>query len=264
VRGVQPAVALRSGLAVVGVQTDPGTGTKVVQRLRRQRPAGFRTWVTGEAATRLDLAGEVRRYAPRCVLVVCLAMLVLLFAMTGSLLVPLKALLMNALSLSASFGALVLIFQDGYGAGLLGVSGAEHGIQMWVPVVLFTFAFGLSMDYEVFLIARIKELRDAGSPNHSAVQRGLQRTGRVITGAATLMVIVFAGFVAGRMLAVKELGVAIALAVVLDATLVRCLLVPATMTLLGELNWWAPAPLRRLHSRLSRRVERTADQASGA
>jgi len=118
-----------------------------------------------------------------------------------------------------------------------------------VPVLVFAFAFGLSMDYEVFLIARIKELYDAGYRNDDAVRLGLQRSGRIITSAALLVVIVFAGFAAARMLGIKELGFALAVAVVVDVTLVRCLLVPATMTLLGDANWWAPGPLRRLHDR---------------
>jgi putative drug exporter of the RND superfamily len=120
-------------------------------------------------------------------------------------------------------------------------------------VIVFAFAFGVSMDYEVFLLARIKELYDSGLPNDDAVRVGLQRSGRIITSAALLIVIVFCGFAAGRMLAVKEMGFALAVAVVVDATLVRCLLVPATMTLLGDLNWWAPAPLRRLHARIGLR-----------
>jgi putative drug exporter of the RND superfamily len=118
---------------------------------------------------------------------------------------------------------------------------------------VFAFAFGLSMDYEVFLLARIKESYDTGQRNDEAVRIGLQRSGRIITSAALLIVIVFCGFAAGRELGVKELGFALAVAVVVDATLVRCLLVPATMTLLGDLNWWAPGPLRRLHARFGLR-----------
>jgi RND superfamily putative drug exporter len=120
-------------------------------------------------------------------------------------------------------------------------------------VLVFAFAFGLSMDYEVFLLARIKELYDAGHGNDAAVRLGLQRSGRIITSAALLIVIVFAGFAAGRMVGIKEFGLALAVAIVVDATLVRCLLVPATMTLLGDANWWAPAPLRRLHARIGLR-----------
>ena len=179
---------------------------------------------------------------------IALATFVLLFLMTGSLLVPLKALVMNVLSLGASFGTLVWVFQEGHLSWLLGFEKAG-AIEVWVPVIVFVFAFGLSMDYEVFLLARVKELHDAGYDNDDAVAMGLQRSGRIITSAALLIVIVFAGFAGGRLIGIKELGLSLSVAVVIDATLVRCLLVPATMTLLGEANWWAPGPLRRLHSR---------------
>jgi RND superfamily putative drug exporter len=123
------------------------------------------------------------------------------------------------------------------------------GIESTIPILVFAFAFGLSMDYEVFLLARVKEFRDAGFGNDAAVRAGLQKTGRIITSAALIICLVFAGFVLGDLLVIKETGVALALAVAIDATLVRILLVPATMTLLGEWNWWSPAPLRRLHGR---------------
>jgi RND superfamily putative drug exporter len=120
---------------------------------------------------------------------------------------------------------------------------------VWVPVVVFVFAFGLSMDYEVFLLSRIKECHDEGCDSDTAVAHGLQRSGRIITSAAALVMIVFLGFAAGSSLGIKEMGLALAIAVAVDATLVRCLLVPATMTLLGNANWWAPAPLRRIYQR---------------
>jgi putative drug exporter of the RND superfamily len=169
--------------------------------------------------------------------------------MTGSVLVPVKALIMNTVSLGATFGALVWVFQEGHLEGLLGFT-STGAIETWVPVIVFAFAFGVSMDYEVFLLARIKEEYDAGAANDEAVRIGLQRSGRIITSAGLLIVIVFCGFAAGRMLGIKEMGFALAIAIVVDATLVRCLLVPATMTLLGDLNWWAPRPLRRLHARI--------------
>jgi RND superfamily putative drug exporter len=166
--------------------------------------------------------------------------------------VPIKALIMNTLSLGAAFGAIVLIFQDGYLADLLGFT-PTGTLETWVPVLVFMFAFGLSMDYEVFLLARIKEFHDAGLPNDRAVVSGLQRSGKIITSAALVMVVVFGGFAAGRMLGIKEMGLALAIAIAVDATLVRCLLVPATMTLMGRWNWWAPGPLRRLHDRVGLR-----------
>ena len=156
---------------------------------------------------------------------------------------------MIVLSLGATFGAMVWIFQDGRFEGWLGYS-SVGGIEAVIPILVFAFAFGLSMDYEVFLLSRIKEYHDAGLDNDACVRAGLQRTGRVITSAALIIVVVFAGFVVGDLLVIKETGVALAIAVLIDATLVRMLLVPATMTLLGEWNWWAPGPLRRLHARI--------------
>jgi RND superfamily putative drug exporter len=158
---------------------------------------------------------------------------VLLFLMTGSVLVPVKAIVMNVLSLGATFGVLVWVFQDGNLSGLLGFdsTGALHVV---VPVIVFIFAFGLSMDYEVFLLSRIKEMHDAGYDNDDAVAIGLQRSGRIITGAALLIVIVFAGFAAGELMMIKQMGVGLAVAVIVDATIVRSLLVPATMKLLGR------------------------------
>ena len=221
---------------------------RLVRELRAERPE-FRSWVTGDAAILLDFTASLLGTLPWAFALVSVAAFVLLFLMTGSVLVPLKALVMNTVSLAATFGALVWVFQEGNLEGLLGFT-SPGAIETWVPVLVFAFAFGVSMDYEVFLLARIKELYDAGMPNDEAVRVGLQRSGRIITSAALLIVIVFAGFAAGRMLGIKELGFALAVAVVVDATLVRCLLVPATMTLLGDANWWAPAPLRRLHARV--------------
>ena len=152
-----------------------------------------------------------------------------------SLLLPLKAVVLNALSVAATYGLLVAIFGS--------------TIEGWIPIFLFATLFGLSMDYEVFLLSRIVELHEQGYDTRSAVTLGLQRSGRIITSAALLMVIVFAGFAAGDLLVMKEMGVALVLAIAIDATLVRMLLVPATMSVPGTANWWAPGPLRRLHER---------------
>jgi RND superfamily putative drug exporter len=239
------------GLSTVDILPQPSyrdeKAADLVRRLRDDRPK-FTTWVTGDAAVLVDFKHEVGARTPWALALVALATFVLLFTMTGSLLVPLKALVMNTLSLGASFGALVLIFQDGHLSNLLQFD-STGGLETWVPVLVFAFAFGLSMDYEVFLLARVKELYDSGLSNNEAVEVGLQRSGRIITSAALLVIIVFAGFASGKMLSIKELGVAMSIAVAVDATLVRCLLVPATMTLLGDANWWAPGPLRRLHDR---------------
>ena len=143
---------------------------------------------------------------------------------------------------------LVLVFQDGHLEGLVDFT-SVGAIESLIPFLALAFGFGLSMDYEVFLLARIAELYRQGVPNDRSVALGLQRSGRIITSAALLVMIVFAGFAAGKLLVIREIGVALVAAVALDATLVRMLLVPATMTLLGRWNWWAPAPLRRWHER---------------
>ena len=221
----------------------------MVSGIREVRPDQPQTWVTGPAATLVDYRDQLRQDVWRALLFVVAATLVLLFLLTGSVLIPVKALLMNMLSLGATFGLLVLVFQDGRLEGLLGFA-STGGIEATLPVIIFAFAFGLSMDYEVFLLARIKEFHDQGHGNDESVRLGLQRTGRIITSAALLIVVVFAGFILGDLLAIKQTGVALAVAVAIDATLVRIILVPATMTLLGEWNWWAPGPLRRLHDRI--------------
>ena len=255
----QPGVAavtiehgLHGNVAAIDVTpagtTQGVTAQHLVAALRAHRPR-FQTWVTGSAASLVDFKSQIALRLPYALAWIALATFVLLFLMTGSVLIPIKALVMNTLSLGAVFGALVWIFQDGHLSHLLGFQ-AFGAIEAWVPVVVFVFAFGLSMDCEVFLLSRIKEAHDEGADTNHAVAIGLQRSGRIITSAALLVMIVFLGFAAGRSLAVKEFGLALAIAVAIDATLVRCILVPATMTLLGRANWWAPAPLRRLHQRL--------------
>jgi putative drug exporter of the RND superfamily len=221
--------------------------TALVDRIRADRPA-FDVQVGGPAAELADVKARLGERLPIAAVVVALATLLLLFLMTGSVVIPVKALVMNVLSLCASFGALKLVFQDGYLSGPLGFD-SVGALDLWMPVLVLIFAFGLSMDYGVFLLSRIKEVHDETGDNDAAVAVGLQRSGRIITSAAALIVVVFAGFAAGEVLAVKQLGVGLAIAVVVDATLVRMLLVPAVMSLLGEWNWWAPAPLRRFHAR---------------
>jgi putative drug exporter of the RND superfamily len=239
------------GLTVVDV-TPVGTSqgaeaSELVAHLRGTQPT-FDTEVGGIAAELIDIKTRLSERLPIAALMVITATLVLLFLMTGSIVVPIKAVVMNILSLGASFGAMVWIFQEGHLAGLLGFD-SVGALDLWMPVLILIFAFGLSMDYEVFLLSRIKEVHDETGDNDLAVAVGLQRSGRIITSAAVLIVIVFAGFAAGEVLAIKQLGVGLAIAVLVDATIVRTLLVPATMKLLGERNWWAPAPLRRLHQR---------------
>ena len=175
--------------------------------------------------------------------------LVILFLMTGSVILPIKALVMNVLTLSAAFGLLVLIFQDGNLEGVLGFT-SQGALESSQPVLLFAVAFGLSTDYGVFLLTRIKEAHDAGAPNEEAVALGLERTGRIVTFAALLFVIAIGAFATSEIIFIKQLGVGTALAVLIDATIVRALLVPSLMRLLGDWNWWAPRPLARLHQRI--------------
>jgi RND superfamily putative drug exporter len=174
----------------------------------------------------------------------------LLFAFTGSVLLPIKAVLTNALSIGAALGIVVWVFQDGNLAGLFGTEGLGS-VNLTVPVLVAAIAFGLSVDYEVFLLSRIRERWLAGAPADVAVAEGIARTGRIITSAALLLIVVFAGFLVGGFVPIKGIGLGLVLAVALDATVVRMLLVPATMTLLGRRGWWAPAPLRRLHRRVA-------------
>ncbi len=235
---------------VVPAGTSQGeVATGLVDTIRSEAAAsGTPAEVGGTAAFTSDTREMIAERAPIAIGVVVLATLVLLFLMTGSVAIPIKAVVMNVLSLGASFGALVWVFQDGNLSGLLGFD-PVGSIDLWLPTIIFLFAFGLSMDYEVFLLGRIKEIHDRTGDNDLSVSTGLQKTGRIITSAAFLIVVVFAGFAAGETLTIKQLGVGLALAVIVDATIVRSLLVPATMKLLGEWNWWAPAPLRRLHER---------------
>jgi RND superfamily putative drug exporter len=232
-------------------ETQGEQAQSLVRWIRAHRPS-FPTLVTGDAAELLDFRAAMLSRLPLALTIIAAATLVLLFLMTGSVVVPLKAVVMNVLSLGATFGAMVWLFQDGHLSGLLGFT-PLGGLDVIAPVLIAVFAFGLSMDYEVFLLSRIKEAWDETGDNDRAVAVGLQRTGRIITSAALLMVVVFAGFAAGELVVIKQFGVGLGLAVLVDATVVRTLLVPATMKLLGRWNWWAPAPLRRVHERFGLR-----------
>jgi uncharacterized membrane protein YdfJ with MMPL/SSD domain len=212
-------------------------------------PRGTEVLVTGGAAEFLDLQSSLESHLPVALAIVIVATLVILFLMTGSVVLPIKSLLMNVLNLSAVFGLLVLIFQDGHLEGLLGFS-SDGGIEQTMPILLFAVAFGLSTDYAVFLLSRIKEARDAGASDSECVAIGLERTGRIVTAAALLFAIAIGAFATSEILFIKENGVGTALAVLIDATIIRALLVPSLMELLGKWNWWAPAVLRRLHQRI--------------
>ncbi|WP_311836175.1 MMPL family transporter [Cellulomonas fimi] len=239
---------------MIGVRPDtddPGgpVAADTVLAVRGLDP-GFPTWVTGQAAGQIDFTDALVDRLPWAGGIVVLATFVLLFLMTGSVVIPVKALLTNLLSLAASLGVLVWVFQDGNLSGLLQFT-STGGIETYVVALVVAFAFGLAMDYEVFLLSRIKELHDAGYSNDDAVRLGLQRSGRIITSAAAIIIVVFTGFVFGKLLVIKEVGFSLAVAVLIDATIVRLLLVPATMTLLGRRNWWAPRFMRRLYDKLA-------------
>ena len=215
----------------------------------RSVSAPFQVLTGGLTAEFVDFKGSLAGHLPEALAVVMLATIVVLFLMTGSIVLPLKALLMNALTLSATFGVLVLIFQDGRLEQLLGYT-SQGALETTMPVLLFAVAFGLSTDYGVFLLARIKEARDAGASDRDAVAVGLERTGRIVTAAALLFSVAIGAFATSRIIFVKENGIGTALAVLIDASLIRALLVPSLMELLGRWNWWSPGVLRRLHRRI--------------
>src|ERR1700761_4392106 len=219
------------------------------------RPANAPILLASEARMNNDTVAAVTGRLPMVLTVIAVASFVLLFALTGSIVVPLKTLALSVISLSATFGALVWIFQDGH-LGALGTTNA-HTLDLNMPVLLFCIAFGLSMDYEVFLIARTREYwlesDQTRADNDESVALGLAHTGRVITAAATIMAIAFAALTAAQVSFMRMFGVGLTVAILVDATLVRMVLVPAFMHMLGRANWWAPKPLAWLHSRLGLR-----------
>ncbi len=208
---------------------------------------GGQVLVGGQTAVDLDVIRFITDRTPLAVAFVVLVTYFVLFLLTGSVVLPLKAVLLNFLSIGASFGALVFIFQEGHLANLLGFT--PQSIDPSIPVILFSIVFGLSMDYEVLLVSRIHEEYVRTGDNAAAVAAGLERSGRLITGAAAIMVTVFLAFGLAEVVIIKAIGIGLAIAVAIDATVVRALVVPAVMRLLGDLNWWAPHPLRRLHEK---------------
>ena len=205
--------------------------------------------VTGNSARYIDFEDSVIRHLPVAAAIVILATLLILFLMTGSVVLPVKSLLMNILTLGAVFGILVFVFQDGNLSGVLDFE-PIGGLDLSTPILIFAITFGLSTDYAVFLLSRIKEAHDEGLPNDEAVAVGLQRTGRIVTAAALLFAIAIGAFATSEIVFIKELGVGTALAVLIDATIIRALLVPALMEMLGRWNWWAPDWMKRLHRRI--------------
>jgi RND superfamily putative drug exporter len=219
-------------------------------------PPGTTSAVGGPAAELVDGNDAIGSHLWTAVAIIAISTFILLFLFTGSVLLPIKALVLNLLSLTGVFGAMVWIFQDGHGSTLLGFTPGVVNTSM--PVLLFCIAFGLSMDYEVFLLSRIKEFHDNGSTNHDAVVSGLAHTGRIITTAAALLSVTFLAFVTSKVSFMQLFGLGTTIAIVVDATLIRGVLVPAFMSVAGDANWWAPGPLRRLHRRigLAERVSR--------
>lgn len=215
-----------------------------VRALRAVPHKGLDVKVGGATAQMADMVQTLREYAGVAVALVAGWNFLVLLAAFRSIVVPIKAVLMNVLSLSASYGLLVWIFQEGNGAALLGFEPLD-GIDPTIPLVMFAVVFGLSMDYEVFLLSRIQEEWHRTGDNRESVIAGLGRTGRIITSAALILLVVVGAFVAGDLVYVKQIGVGISSAILLDVTLVRALLVPATMQLLGDWNWWAPRWMRR-------------------
>lgn len=236
-------------VAVTPSADDRADARSVVRDIRDQ-PAPGEVLVGGSAATLVDATDTIADRLPWALGVIALSTFVLLFLFTGSLLISVKAIVTNLLSLSATFGALVYVFQEGHLQWLVGDFTPTGTLETTLPVLVFCVAFGLSMDYEVFLLSRITEAHRHGATTTQAVAQGLHRTGGLITAAAAILVTVFLALAASNLTALKVIGVGLTLAVVLDATIVRGLLVPAIMRLAGEANWWAPAPLRRLHNRL--------------
>ncbi|MGY4858805.1 MMPL family transporter [Cryobacterium sp. AP23] len=237
------------GYQVSTVTVDAHQGTDVVREIRADRPS-FDAWVGGTDAQAVDYLDSLARGAPWAVLIIALATFVLLFLMTGSVIIPLTALVISAISLGAAAGVLVWGFQQGNLAGPLNFDAAAiSGVDALVLTLVLTFGFGLAMDYEMFLLARIKEHHDRGEDTRTAIETGLQSSGRIITSAAVIIVLVFAGFATGELMQMKQIGTALAVAVLLDATLVRVVLVPAVLTALERILWWAPRWTAPIHAR---------------
>jgi RND superfamily putative drug exporter len=206
---------------------------------------GIRAYLTGPNAGNVTFANLIGARLPWLIGVVVALSMLLLLVMFRSVTIAIKAAVMNLLSISAAYGVLTVVTQDGWGRQLFGFP-EKMPVTTWVPVFLFVLLFGLSMDYEVFLLSRIREEYDRTGDNAASVAKGLARTARVISAAAAIMVVVFLTVVLGANVSVKQIGLGLAVAVLIDATLVRMVLVPAVMELLGKANWWLPGPLDRI------------------
>jgi RND superfamily putative drug exporter len=233
---------------VPAVEPYSDAGERLAKSVRNV-PAPFPVLVGGNSAELVDSKASLFSRLPLAAGLIALATFVLLFLMFGSILVPIKALILNVLSLSATFGALVWIFQDGHLSGVLDFT-PTGTLPATVPLLLFCLAFGLSMDYEVFLLSRIKEEHDRTGDNTRSVAVGLERTGRIVTAAAVLISVVFIAFATSGVSFIKIFGLGLTIAVLMDAFVIRATLVPAFMRIAGEANWWAPKWMRRLHDRI--------------
>jgi RND superfamily putative drug exporter len=264
VAAVSPPREVRPGVVRIDVVSRygelDGRSQDLVRDVRANSPP-FATGVAGQTAHFVDLQSSLLAHIPVALAILAGTTLVVLFLFTGSVILPVKALVMNLLTLAAAFGVLVLIFQDGRFQGLLDYT-SQGALESSQPIFLFAVAFGLSTDYGIFLLSRIKEARDNGAPDNEAVALGLQRTGRIVTAAAVLLCVAIGAFSTSSIVFIKELGVGTAVAVLIDATIVRALLVPSLMELLGKWNWWAPRPLRRLHARLGLEEAPTASPSA--
>ena len=242
-----------NGYQVSRVEARKHQGSDIVREIRADRP-DFENWVGGSDAASVDYTDSLLRGAPWAALIVFVATFVLLFLMTGSVVIPLTALGISVISLGAAVGVLVWGFQEGNLAGVLGFNADDvAGVDALVLTLVLTFGFGLAMDYEMFLLSRIKEHYEQGESTRLSIETGLQSSGRIITSAGLIIVLVFAGFATGELMQMKEIGVALAVAVLLDATLVRTLLVPAVMTSLERNLWWAPRWMHPIHTRFGLR-----------
>src|SRR3954452_16164876 len=254
---VQPPRQLQGGMTEVNAISKSSSiaeaSKSTVNRIRDlPEPRGTTVLVTGGTAHFVDFQSSLKAHMPIALAIVVVTTLIILFLMTGSVVLPIKSLVMNFLNLSAVFGILVLIFQDGNVEGLLDYT-SQGALEQTMPILLFAVAFGLSTDYAVFLLSRIKEARDNGASDSESVALGLERTGRIVTAAALLFSIAIGAFATSQIIFIKQNGIGTALAVLIDASIIRALLVPSLMELLGKWNWWAPRPLRRLHDRIGLR-----------
>jgi RND superfamily putative drug exporter len=249
---VQPPQALDGVWVVSAVPAGGELDDASLDLVRDARagPAPGPVQVSGRSAEFVDQQESLAARLPVGLAILAATTFTILFVLTGSVILPLKSLVMNLLSLSAAFGLLVLIFQDGRFESLLAYD-SQGALEATQPVLLFAVAFALSTDYGVFLLTRIKEAHDSGLPNEEAVAVGLQRTGRIVTAAALLLSVALGAFATSEIIFIKQVGLGTVFAVLIDATIIRALLVPALMALLGEWNWWAPRPLKRLHARLA-------------